>query len=140
MRGCERERDPRIRYRVLIDYSRRSRAPEICGVRLLIITAGAFVPHRRLSFFFFLSIREKERETCRLKCLYVALRTSSANYLCNTSFDSSSPLLPSLARTRNSRNNVTISFAGREFRFSWRIHASIYRLTDYLHYSTSGEL
>lgn len=52
-------RDARARYRVLIDYPLRSDPGDMRRARLLIITAGAFVPPT--SVLFFRSHRERER-------------------------------------------------------------------------------
>lgn len=134
-------RDARARYRVLIDYPRRSGPEDMRRGRLLIITAGAFVPPTSVpSFFFFfnfLIVRGERPIGPNVTYVRVALRTSSANYLRNTSF-----VPPRAARARNTKNDVTISFAipPRIPLLMATYRATIYRLSDYLHYSTSGEL
>jgi len=61
-------RDARARYRVLIDYPLRSGPGDMRRARLLIITAGAFVPPTSVLFFPFSSW---ERKTNRSERTYV---------------------------------------------------------------------
>lgn len=144
-------RDARLRYRVLIDYPRPveprryTPKPAVNHHRGCVCTTD-FV--RR--FFSSSPRRERERPiylsvyVCTYVCMYlctyvhtyVALRTSSANYHRNTSF--ACPLPPPRTKYQKQCNDLVCPTRIPRLMATYR--APIYRLTDYLHYSTGGEL